>query len=142
MVGITNAGVGHTAGTLNGVHVESRGGRGVIVGSGARGHRDSLFPSWYGYTPSIPKKGYATGTPGANSGWATVGEAGLERVRFRGGERVDPLRELVGSGGGTTVQVQVDIDARGATPAAVDKLHREFPDTLRVALAQGVGKKP
>jgi hypothetical protein len=34
---------GHTAGTLNGVNVESRGGRGVVVGSGARGANDSLF---------------------------------------------------------------------------------------------------
>ncbi len=142
MVGITNAGVGHTAGTLNGVNVESRGGRGVIVGSGARGARDSLFTSWYGYTPSIPKKGYALGTPGANAGWATVGEAGMERVRFRGGEKVDPMKELVGNGGGGETHVQVDIDARGATAAAVDKLQREFPDTLRVALASGVGRKP
>jgi hypothetical protein len=36
MIGITNNGVGHTAGTLAGVNVESRGGRGVVVGSGAR----------------------------------------------------------------------------------------------------------
>jgi len=142
MVGITNSGVGHTAGTLNGVNVESRGGRGVIVGSGARGARDSLFTSWYGYTPSIPKKGYANGTPGASRGWATVGEAGMERVRFRGGERVDPMNDLVSNSSGGDTYVQVDIDARGATAAAVDKLQQEFPDTLRVALASGVGRKP
>ncbi|MGW6754531.1 phage tail tape measure protein [Streptomyces sp. NPDC055006] len=52
MVGITNAGVGHTAGTLNGVNVESRGGSGVIVGSRARGYRNSLFSDWYGFKPS------------------------------------------------------------------------------------------
>jgi TP901 family phage tail tape measure protein len=34
---------GHMAGTLNGVNVESRGGRGVVVGSGARGAGDRLF---------------------------------------------------------------------------------------------------
>jgi hypothetical protein len=34
---------GHMAGTLNGVPVESRGGRGVVVGSGARGANHSLF---------------------------------------------------------------------------------------------------
>lgn len=52
MIGITNAGVGHTAGTLNGVNVESRGGSGVLVGSRARSYRDSLFTDVYGFAPS------------------------------------------------------------------------------------------
>jgi TP901 family phage tail tape measure protein len=48
-VGVTNAGVGHMAGTLAGrVNVESRGSRGVLVGSGARGAGDGLFPMRYG----------------------------------------------------------------------------------------------
>lgn len=81
-VGITNAGVGHTAGTLNGVNVESRGGDGVVVGSRARGYRDSLFTDWYGL------KGYSKGTRGATPGWAWVGELGPELVRFGGGEQV------------------------------------------------------
>lgn len=49
MVGITNAGVGHTAGTLNGVNVESRGGDGVVVGPSARGYKNGLFGMHYGY---------------------------------------------------------------------------------------------
>ncbi|WP_405766693.1 hypothetical protein OG539_16390 [Actinacidiphila glaucinigra] len=52
-IGITNAGVGHTAGTLAGVNVESRGGRGVVVGSGARGWNDSLFTDHYGFAPAL-----------------------------------------------------------------------------------------
>lgn len=52
MVGITNQGVGHTAGTLSNVNVESRGGAGVVVGNSARGYRDSLFTDWYGFEPS------------------------------------------------------------------------------------------
>jgi len=52
MIGITNAGVGHTAGTLGGVNVESRGGDGVVVGRRARGYNDRLFDSWYGFKPS------------------------------------------------------------------------------------------
>jgi len=48
MVGVTNAGVGHMAGTLMGVNVESRGSRGVIVGGGARGFNNGLFPYRYG----------------------------------------------------------------------------------------------
>lgn len=52
MVGITHSGVGHTAGTLNGVNVESRGGDGVVVGNRARGANSSLFSSVYGFSPS------------------------------------------------------------------------------------------
>ncbi|MFF0588393.1 hypothetical protein ACFYWD_20750 [Streptomyces sp. NPDC003781] len=50
-IGITNSGVGHTAGTLGKTNVESRGGDGVIVGSRARSYKDSLFTSWYGFEP-------------------------------------------------------------------------------------------
>ncbi|MFF9309884.1 hypothetical protein ACF1BS_03145 [Streptomyces sp. NPDC014748] len=50
-IGITNAGVGHTAGTLGRTNVESRGGAGVVVGTGARGYNDRLFPDWYGFEP-------------------------------------------------------------------------------------------
>lgn len=50
-IGITNAGVGHTAGTINGVNVESRGGDGVIVGSRARGYSSALFTHRYGFVP-------------------------------------------------------------------------------------------
>lgn len=96
MIGITNAGVGHTAGTLNGVNVESRGGDGVIVGSRARSYRSSLFTDVYGF------KGYAKGTRGATPGWAWVGELGPELVRFGGGEEVlnhrDSLRVAGGMG--------------------------------------------
>lgn len=47
-VGVTNAGVGHMAGTLNGVNVESSGSRGVHYGPGARGANDGLFGYRYG----------------------------------------------------------------------------------------------
>ncbi|MEH0417789.1 hypothetical protein [Streptomyces sp. B21-083] len=50
-VGITNAGVGHTAGTLGKTNIESRGGDGVVIGPRARGYNDKLFPSWYGFQP-------------------------------------------------------------------------------------------
>lgn len=49
MVGVTNAGVGHMAGTLGGkLNVESRGSRGVVVGPSARGYNDGLFTHRYG----------------------------------------------------------------------------------------------
>ncbi|HEY1157366.1 MAG TPA: hypothetical protein VGE95_13870, partial [Arthrobacter sp.] len=50
-IGVTNKGVGHTAGTLAGVNVESSGGLGVHYGRTARGYRDKLFGSWYGFQP-------------------------------------------------------------------------------------------
>ncbi|MEV0149112.1 MULTISPECIES: hypothetical protein [unclassified Nonomuraea] len=48
MVGVSDAGVGHMAGTLGKVNVESRGSRGVVVGSGARGYNNGLFSRRYG----------------------------------------------------------------------------------------------
>ena len=52
MIGVSHSGVGHTAGTLMGVNVESAGGgKGVLVGSRARGARSSMFPYRYGFAP-------------------------------------------------------------------------------------------
>lgn len=71
-IGITNAGVGHTAGTLGKTNVESRGGAGVIVGSRARGYKDSLFNSWYGFKPgSYDSGGYLQ--PGLNLAYNGTG---------------------------------------------------------------------
>ncbi|MFE7906498.1 hypothetical protein [Streptomyces albogriseolus] len=56
-VGITNAGVGHTAGTIGKTNVESRGGDGVVVGSRARGYKSSLFTDWYGFKPGTYDSG-------------------------------------------------------------------------------------
>ncbi|MGW5210026.1 hypothetical protein ACWEQO_02090 [Streptomyces sp. NPDC004051] len=50
-IGITNAGVGHTSGTLGKTNVESRGGDGVVVGSRARSYKSSLYTDWYGFQP-------------------------------------------------------------------------------------------
>lgn len=48
-VGVTDAGVGHMAGTLAGVAVESSGsGNGVRVGGGARGANHPMFTRYYG----------------------------------------------------------------------------------------------
>jgi hypothetical protein len=50
----------------------------------------------------VPRvKAYASGTPGAQSGWGWVGEAGPELVRFRGGETVVPSSVARGYAGGT-----------------------------------------
>jgi hypothetical protein len=71
-IGITNKGVGHTAGTLGKVNVESRGGDGVVVGKRARGYNSSLFNSWYGFKPgSYDSGGYLQ--PGINLAYNGTG---------------------------------------------------------------------
>ncbi|MFJ2961162.1 hypothetical protein ACIPIC_02495 [Streptomyces collinus] len=71
-VGITNAGVGHTAGTLGKTKVESRGGEGVVVGPRARGYNSGLFTDWYGFKPgSYDSGGYLQ--PGMNLAYNGTG---------------------------------------------------------------------
>ncbi|WP_328903314.1 hypothetical protein OHR86_28335 [Streptomyces sp. NBC_00441] len=70
-IGITNAGVGHTAGTLNGVNVESRGGDGVVVGSRARSYMDPLFTHRYAYKGTYDQGGYLQ--PGLNLAYNGTG---------------------------------------------------------------------
>lgn len=59
----TGDGIGHTAGTIGGLNVESRGGNGVVVGPGARGAMNPLFP-WHFYLPQVGGQF----TPGDGSG--------------------------------------------------------------------------
>ncbi|GAP46862.1 hypothetical protein [Streptomyces azureus] len=71
-IGITNAGVGHTAGTLGKTKVESRGGEGVVVGPRARGYNSPLFTDWYGFKPgSYDSGGYLQ--PGMNLAYNGTG---------------------------------------------------------------------
>ncbi|MGW6920851.1 phage tail tape measure protein [Streptomyces sp. NPDC054950] len=82
-IGITNAGVGHTAGTLNGVNVESRGGSGVLVGNRARGYKDSLFTDFYGFSPSKKFDNGGWLMPGARM---TANETGKPEPVFTGSQ--------------------------------------------------------
>ncbi|NUT08181.1 MAG: phage tail tape measure protein [Hamadaea sp.] len=59
-------GIGHMAGTLHGVNVESRGGQGVVVGGSARGAHDGLFRTrahlgavFHSGTEFVPRTGWA-----------------------------------------------------------------------------------
>jgi hypothetical protein len=60
-VGVTDAGVGHMAGTLSGVAVESSGSGGVRVGGGARGANHSMFSRQYGLTMRMAQGGAVSG---------------------------------------------------------------------------------
>lgn len=127
MIGVTNSGVGHTAGTLNGVNVESRGGDGVVIGSGARSYRDGLFTHHYGFTG----KGYADGGKPRAGEIAWVGEQGPELVKFRGGEEVynsrDSLRMWEGAGARGFAK-GTSASAKAATKAARKDLPGDLKD--------------
>lgn len=108
-IGVTNEGVGHTAGTLAGVNVESRGGRGVIVGSGARGWNDKLFTDHYGFAPAragatlYDDGGYLQ--PGASFVHNLTGKP--EPV-FTSGQW-DTLRANIGGSGPTEIHADVRV---------------------------------
>ncbi|WTW93614.1 transglycosylase SLT domain-containing protein [Streptomycetaceae bacterium NBC_01309] len=70
MVGVTNSGVGHMAGTLAGTNVESRGGDGVVVGPFARAWNSPMFSQFYGFAPSVGAGGGVAPT-GALADWIT-----------------------------------------------------------------------
>ncbi|MFI1928359.1 phage tail tape measure protein [Streptomyces sp. NPDC020377] len=130
-VGITNAGVGHTAGTLNGVNVESRGGDGVVVGSRARGYNNSLFTSWYGLQakkydaggwlqPGATQAVNATGRPEAvltASQWRVMASAAGGRTGgLRAGDRVYFVVD------GQEFGAYVDVRADGRVQAGHEQL--------------------
>ncbi|MGW0015529.1 phage tail tape measure protein [Streptomyces tendae] len=127
MIGITNSGVGHTAGTINGVNVESRGGDGVVIGSAARSYKDRLFTHHYGFTG----KGYADGGKPRPGEVAWVGERGPELLQFGGGQTVldhDSSIRKVGaavvesmSRGGSVQAPAAGLPARAVVPAAAGR---------------------
>ncbi|MFF1498712.1 phage tail tape measure protein [Streptomyces sp. NPDC058316] len=120
MIGITNSGVGHTAGTINGTNVESRGGDGVVIGSRARSYHDPLFTDVYGL------KGFADGGRPRPGELAWVGERGPELVRFRGGEEVYDHRTSLGMAAGIGARGF----AKGTKVSASTKARREVPGDL------------
>jgi SLT domain-containing protein len=109
-VGITNKGVGHTAGTLNGVNVESRGGRGVIVGKGARGAGDGYFDHRWGFTGAL-----ATGSgKWAETVTAVLRELGL----YSTGNVANVLKAITKESGGNPNAVNNwDSNAKNGNPS-------------------------
>ncbi|MFF1743519.1 hypothetical protein [Streptomyces mirabilis] len=99
-IGITNAGVGHTAGTLAGMNVESSGGRGVHMGKGARGYNDGLFTSRWGFAPAAKFDSGGLLQPGAT---LAINKSGKPEAVLTADERAK-FEQLVRSGGGITVE--------------------------------------
>lgn len=101
MIGITNSGVGHTAGTIAGVNVESRGGDGVVIGKRARSYKDSMFTSRWGFAPAAKFDSGGLLQPGATMAINKTGRP--ERI-------LDPqqtalFERLVAGGGGAGMTV-------------------------------------
>ena len=135
MIGITNAGVGHTAGTIAGVNVESRGGDGVIVGKGARSYKDSLFTSRWGFAPAAKFDSGGLLQPGATMAVNATGRP--ERILTP--EQNAIFEQLVsGRGGGSvtieniTVSGTFDFSSPADRRAAANALVAEMKEAIRL----------
>lgn len=133
-IGITNAGVGHTAGTIGGVNVESRGGDGVVVGPRARGYNNGLFGSWYGFKPgSYDSGGYLQ--PGLNLAYNGTGRP--EPVFTR--QQANALGSLAANGpsGPASFAGNLYLDSgefigkvRGEATAVVRQAHQQLASVI------------
>lgn len=136
MIGVTNAGVGHTAGTLAGMNVESSGGAGVHMGKSARGYNNSLFTSHWGFAPAAKYDSGGLLQPGATMAINNTRkpEAVLtadEHEAFR-----SIVTGLSTSGvGGTTVQVSVEVKSMTMpTPAEA----KRFAEAIAVPVKEAI----
>jgi phage-related protein len=134
MIGITNAGVGHTAGTLAGMNVESSGGRGVHMGKSARGYSDSMFTSRWGFAPAAKYDSGGLLQPGATMAVNRTGRP--ERVLDA--QQTAMFEQLVsGSRGGSvtienvTVSGTFDFSSPADRRAAANALVSEMKEALR-----------
>ncbi|TXS22383.1 hypothetical protein EAO70_05850 [Streptomyces sp. adm13(2018)] len=130
-IGITNAGVGHTAGTINGVNVESRGGDGVVIGKGARAWNDKLFTHHYAYQGTYDSGGYLQ--PGLNLAYNGTGRPepvfttaqanALTRVANQGSGGLQPGDALA-----------LVVDGREFAAYVDDRANLQVSNTLRPAI--------
>jgi phage-related protein len=114
-IGVTNSGVGHTAGTISGVNVESRGGDGVVIGKRARGYKDKLFTDWYGFQPGKYDQG-----GWMPPGWAYNGLKTPEAVFTPQQYRVLEGAAAAGVAAGQGSSVTYEINARTADFTVAD----------------------
>ncbi|MFD4596717.1 hypothetical protein ACFWPQ_01665 [Streptomyces sp. NPDC058464] len=133
MIGVTNAGVGHTAGTLAGMNVESSGGRGVHMGKSARGYNDPLFTSQWGFAPAAKYDSGGLLQPGAT---LAINKTGKPEAVLTA-EQHAALQSMAKSGGSITIE---NITVTGvfdfSKPAAAQQAARQ----LRVAMKEELRK--
>lgn len=135
MIGITNAGVGHTAGTLAGMNVESSGGRGVHMGKSARGYNDPMFTSQWGFAPAAKFDSGGLLQPGATMAI----NATRRPERVLDAQQTAMFEQLVsGSRAGGSVVIEnitvsgsFDFSSRSARRQAAQELVAEMKEALR-----------
>jgi phage-related protein len=133
-IGITNAGVGHTAGTLAGVNVESSGGAGVHYGKTARGYNDSLFTSQWGFKPATKYDSGGLLQPGATM----AVNATRRPERILDARQTALFEQLVsGSRGGGSITIE-NISVSGtfdfSSPAERRRVAMSLADEIKEAL--------
>ncbi|MER5470858.1 hypothetical protein [Streptomyces sp. NPDC002685] len=111
MIGITNAGVGHTAGTLAGMNVESSGGAGVHMGKSARGYNNSLFTSRWGFAPAAK---YDSGGLLAKGATMAINSTGRPE-RILDPRQTEMFEQMVAHSGGGGSQVTLNMTVNCAT---------------------------
>ncbi|MGW5175908.1 hypothetical protein ACWERY_16290 [Streptomyces sp. NPDC004082] len=135
MIGITNAGVGHTAGTLAGMNVESSGGAGVHMGKSARGYNNSMFTSRWGFAPAAKYDSGGLLQPGATMAINRTGRP--ERVLDA--QQTAMFEALVsGAGGGASSVTIENITVSGtfdfSSPAERKRVATALADDVKEAL--------
>jgi hypothetical protein len=137
MIGVTNAGVGHTAGTLAGMNVESSGGAGVHMGKSARGYNNSLFTSRWGFAPAAKYDEGGLLQPGATMAVNKTGRP--ERVLSS--QHTAQLEAMLAAGGGSAGSVtiehfEVNIDGSMdlTNPQSLKRLAYAMPGYMNEAL--------
>ncbi|MDX3575988.1 hypothetical protein [Streptomyces sp. FL07-04A] len=135
MIGITNAGVGHTAGTLAGMNVESSGGRGVHMGKSARGYNDPMFTSRWGFAPAAKYDSGGLLQPGATM----AVNATRRPERILDPQQTTLFEQLVNGGGAAggvtieniTISGSFDFSTPAARRAAANALVDEMKEAIR-----------
>ncbi|MGW0312008.1 hypothetical protein [Streptomyces flavidovirens] len=131
-IGITNAGVGHTAGTINKVNVESRGGDGVVVGSRARPATAAMFTHRYGFMPNkYDSGGYLQ--PGLNLAYNGTGKP--EPVFTA--QQANALTGVAASPSLGDLSVKVFVGNEELTHIARTEVHRANGELIQVLNAGG-----
>lgn len=135
MIGITNSGVGHTAGTIGGMNVESSGGAGVHMGKGARGYNDGLFTSRWGFKPATTFDSGGLLQPGATMAVNASGRP--ERI-------LDPqqtalFEQLVSNARSNGDSVAVNVTVKSLTmpsPSETRRFAKDIGPYIKEALRQ------
>jgi hypothetical protein len=134
MIGITNSGVGHTAGTLAGMNVESSGGAGVHMGKSARGYNDPMFTSRWGFAPAAKYDSGGLLQPGATM----AVNATRRPERILDPQQTTLFEQLVNGGsaaGGVTIEnITISGTFDFSTPAARRAAATALVDEMKEAI--------